>query len=46
MQASKRREMTAPTLAFSDDREHQSLKGLQQVFSRQISRGSCWAADI
>ena len=37
MQASKRCEMMAPTTAFPDDGEHQSLKGLQQVVSRQMS---------
>lgn len=48
VQASKRREMmmTSPTPAIPDDGEHQSMKGLQQVFSRQMSRGPCWDADI
>ena len=46
VQASKRCEMTTPTPAFPDDCDHQSMKGLQQMFSRQMSRGPCWDADI
>ena len=45
VQVSKRREMTAPATTFPDDGGHQALKGIQQVFSRQMSRGPCWAAD-
>src|SRR5882672_10944040 len=46
VQAREGREMTAPAAAVPDDGQRQPLKGLQQAFSRWMSRGSPGIADV